>query len=215
LAKAKQTKAKRETGSGQGSQASPNRAEASLQAFREALEKSVTISRDRLQEVLDDAVRRGRMTRSDAEELVSRLVTRGREQAEDIIAQLERLLSTLREDVTPAVTSPRRTAGRAAGRARRGIEDAAGRTRKEVGARVERSRRRAVAAADRPLATADKVRRRSRVGFPISAYDQLTARQIDKRLVDLSQAELRAVRDYERRNKARKGVLRSIERKLD
>ena len=64
------------------------RAEQSVQAFREALEKSVTISRERLQEVVDDAVRRGRMTRGDAEELVGRLVARGREQAEDVLGQL-------------------------------------------------------------------------------------------------------------------------------
>ena len=63
-----------------------SRAEQSVQAFRDALEKSVTISRDRLQEVVDDAVRRGRMTRGDAEEMVGRLVTRGREQAEDLLA---------------------------------------------------------------------------------------------------------------------------------
>src|SRR5215207_11354549 len=125
--------------------AESSRAEQSVQAFREALEKTVTISRDRLQEVVDDAVRRGRMTRGDAEELVSRLVTRGREQAEDILAELERLLTTLRDDVTPAVTNPRRTAGRAADRARRDIGDAAGRARQQVGDRVERGRRRAVA----------------------------------------------------------------------
>ena len=84
-----------------------------------------------------------------------------------------------------------------------------------MGTQVGRGRRRAVAAADRPLATADRVRRRTGVGFPISAYDDLNVNQIDKRLVDLSQQELRAVRDYERRNKGRKGVLSSIERKLD
>jgi polyhydroxyalkanoate synthesis regulator phasin len=69
-----------------------SRGEQSVQAFRDALDKSVTISRDLLQEVVDDAVRRGRMTRGDAEELVSRLVSRGREQAEDILGQLEKLL---------------------------------------------------------------------------------------------------------------------------
>ena len=73
------------------------RAEQSVQAFRDALEKSVTISRERLQEVVDDAVKRGRMTRGDAEEMVGRLATRGREQAEDLIAQLESLLSQVRE----------------------------------------------------------------------------------------------------------------------
>jgi polyhydroxyalkanoate synthesis regulator phasin len=80
------------------------RSEASLQAFREALEKSVTISRDKLQEIVDDAVRRGRMTRSDAEELVGRVLNRGREQVEDLLKQIEPLVSDARRDVTERVT---------------------------------------------------------------------------------------------------------------
>src|SRR5829696_5106499 len=77
--------------------AESSRAEQSVQAFREALEKSVTISRDRLQEVIDDAVRRGRMTRTDADEMVGRLATRGREQAEDLLSQLDRVLTQARD----------------------------------------------------------------------------------------------------------------------
>ena len=42
-----------------GSKEESTRAEQSVQAFRDALEKSVTISRERLQEVVDDAVKRG------------------------------------------------------------------------------------------------------------------------------------------------------------
>jgi polyhydroxyalkanoate synthesis regulator phasin len=167
-----------------------SRAEQSVQAFRDALEKTVTISRDRLQEVVDDAVRRGRMTRDDADEIVGRLVTRGRDQAEDLLNQLERLLSQARE--------------------------APGRARQQAGARAEKARKRAVKAVDRPLAGADRVRRAARVpGFPITAYDDLSVRQIDRRVQELSRAELRRVRDYEKRNKARKGVLRSVDRKLD
>jgi polyhydroxyalkanoate synthesis regulator phasin len=158
------------------------RAEESVQAFRDALEKSITISRERLQEVVDDAVKRGRMTRGDAEELVSRLVTRGREQADDIIGQLESMLSQVRG---------------------------------EVGGRAELARKRAVGAVDQPLASADRIKRRARIpGFPITAYDQLSIRQIDGRLTELTRAELRKVRDYEQRNKARKGLLRSLDRKL-
>jgi len=167
-----------------------SRAEQSVQAFREALEKSITISRERLQEVVDDAVRRGRMTRGDAEEMVGRLVSRGREQAEDLLGQLERLLAQVRE-----------------------VPD---RARQEVGGRAEQARKRAVGAVDRPLAGADRMRRAARVpGFPITAYDQLSIRQIDRRLQELSRVELRKVRDYERRNKARKGVLRALDRKLE
>jgi polyhydroxyalkanoate synthesis regulator phasin len=165
------------------------RAEQSVQAFRDALEKSITISRERLQEVVDDAVRRGRMTRGDAEEMVSRLATRGREQAEDLLAQLERVLSQVRE--------------------------APERAKQEVGGRAEQARKRTVAAVDKPLASADRVRRAARVpGFPITAYDQLSIRQIDRRLQELSRQQLRKVRDYERQNKGRKGLLRSLDRKL-
>jgi len=185
-----------------------------VQAFRDALEKSVTISRDRLQEVVDDAVRRGRMTRADAEELVGRLLTRGREQAADVLGQLEGLLDQMRE-AGDAAAEPRRTASRAAGRARRELEDAAERARREVGTRAETARKRAVSAVDQPLSRADRVRRRARVpGLPISAYDQLSIRQIDRRLQELSREELRKIRDYEARNKARKGVLRAVDRKL-
>src|SRR5437762_11049101 len=95
-----------------------SRAEESVQAFREALEKSITISRERLQEVVDDAVRRGRMTHGDAEEMVNRLVTRGRDQADDLRRQLERILSQLRE-----------------------VPD---RARQEVGDRAETARKRAI-----------------------------------------------------------------------
>jgi hypothetical protein len=73
-----------------------------------------------------------------------------------------------------------------------------------------------VGAVDKPLASADRVRRAARVpGFPITAYDQLSIRQIDRRLQELSRVELRKVRDYERGNKARKGLLRSLDRKLN
>jgi polyhydroxyalkanoate synthesis regulator phasin len=166
-----------------------SRAEQSVQAFRDALEKSITISRERLQEVLDDAVRRGRMTRGDAEEMIGRLATRSREQAEDLIAQLERILDQARE-----------------------VPD---RAKQGAGERAERARKRTVAAVDKPLASADRVRRGARLpGFPITAYDQLSIRQIDRRLQELSRQQLRKVREYERQNKARKGLLRALDRKL-
>ena len=72
-------------------EAEEGRADKSVQAFREALEKSVTLPRDRLQEVFDDAVAHGRMTRDDANELVSRLISRGRKQTESMLRDLERV----------------------------------------------------------------------------------------------------------------------------
>jgi polyhydroxyalkanoate synthesis regulator phasin len=194
---------------------SGSRAEQSVQAFREALEASVTIPRERLQDVVDDAVRRGRMTRGDAEQLVSRLLNRGREQADDILGELESLVAQLRGEVGERTSQQRRNAARTADRTRRELEDATERARAEVGSRAEDARKRAVGAVDQPLASADRARRRARVpGFPISAYDQLSIRQVDRRLADLSRDQLRRVRDYERSHKRRKGLLRALDRKL-
>jgi polyhydroxyalkanoate synthesis regulator phasin len=147
---------KRKTPAGSGD--SPLGADKSVEAFREALERSVTLSRDRLQEVVDDAVRHGRLTRRDANELVSRLLDRGRKQTEGLLRDLERLL-----------------------------EQARGRLQRRTGAGA---------------------------GVPIAGYDQLTAKQVSSRLKDLSAADLRRVRDYERRHKNRKGVQAEIEKRL-
>ena len=52
----------------------------------------VVITRVRLQEVFDEAVERGRITRGDAADLVSDVLARGRSEADDLFAELEQLL---------------------------------------------------------------------------------------------------------------------------
>ncbi|WP_027004771.1 hypothetical protein [Conexibacter woesei] len=59
---------------------------------RERLLSSVTLTTDRLQDAVDDAVRRGRMTRKDAEELLATLLTAGRSQTEQLLADLETVI---------------------------------------------------------------------------------------------------------------------------
>ena len=145
------------------------------------------------------------MTRGDAEKLVSELVRRGRRQTDSLLRELERVSTQARRDVRGRAAPVRKRATQAARQARRQVEGGAGRA-----GRVVRD------AADRPLAQADRLRRRARVGgnFPITAYDQLTASQIRTRISDLTPAELRKVRDYEKRNDNRKGVVSAIEKKL-
>jgi len=174
--------------------ASAGRGDKSVEAFRNALERSLVLSRDRLQEAVDDAVKRGRMTQTDANELVSRLVTRGRKQTDDMMKELERLLEQARSEVESRVKPARRRAERAASKVSR-------RTRE---------------AADPVLAEADKLRRRAGVGggAPITGYETLNATQVKARLKDLSPADLRKVRTQEKRGKARKGVLDDIEKRL-
>ncbi len=50
----------------------------------------VVITRARLQEVMDEAVERGRITRGDAADLVADLLARGRNQADELLAELSR-----------------------------------------------------------------------------------------------------------------------------
>jgi ferritin-like metal-binding protein YciE len=49
------------------------------------------------------------------------------------------------------------------------------------------------------------------VDLPISGYDELTADEIVKELSDLSESELLAIRDYEKKTKSRQTVLERIE----
>jgi polyhydroxyalkanoate synthesis regulator phasin len=126
---------------------------------------AVVITRDRLQEVLDDAVGRGRMTRDDAGDLLAELVRRGRRQTDELV-----------RDIEGAIAAP----------------------------------------AERVIREVDRARRATGLGsaFPIMGYDDLTAAQVTDRLGDLSPADLRVVRDYEKRNANRKSVLAAVERKL-
>ena len=187
---------KKQSGGSSAGRSSPRGASAagrgdkSVEAFRNALERSLVLSRDRLQEAVDDAVKRGRMTQSDANELVSRLVTRGRQQTDDLMKELERLLEQARTEVESRVAPARK--------------------------RVEAAAKRARAAADPALAEADRLRRRAGVGgsSPISGYDSLNATQVKSRLKTMTPADLRKVRTREKRGKARKSVLDAIEKQL-
>jgi polyhydroxyalkanoate synthesis regulator phasin len=141
----------------------------------------VVLTRDRIQEVLDDAAARGRVTRTDANELAAELINRGRQQTEQLLSDIERLF---------------------------------GRGRQQLGAATQRARR--SESLDLLLRSADRARRTVATGqaFPILGYDDLTAAQVQGRLNGLAPAELRKVRDYERRHANRKSVLAAIDKQL-
>lgn len=165
----------------------------------------VLLTRERIQETLDDAVERGRVTAGDADDLVRGLVELGRRQTDDVMRDLEQLLGRGQSEVESRTKDARKAGTAAAERARRQVGDA-----------TARARKRAAQTADPVLARADQARRVVGVGpsFPLTGYDDLTAAQVVARLDTLSPAELRKVRDYERRNANRKSVLSSIESKL-
>jgi polyhydroxyalkanoate synthesis regulator phasin len=139
-----------------------------LSSLRDQLRRGVVLTSDGVKTAMDDAVKRGKLTRKDATELSRHLLSSGRTQADTFRADLEQVLGK-------------------------------GRSR-----------------ADRVLREVDRARRRVGVGssFPITAYDDLNATQVQSRLKDLSKPELRKVRDYERKHGNRKSVLGAIEKKL-
>jgi polyhydroxyalkanoate synthesis regulator phasin len=165
----------------------------------------IMVTRDRIEEALEDAVTRGRMTADDAQDLLQGILQRGRQQTNDVLSDLETLLGRASSEVGSARTGARK----------RGT-DAAGRARRQVGEATTKARSRAREAADPVLAQADRARRTAGIGpsFPITGYDDLTAAQVQGRLDGLTPAELRKTRDYEKRHANRKSVLNAIESKL-
>lgn len=125
----------------------------------------VMLTRDRIEEALNDAVSRGRVTADDAQDLVASLIERGRRQTNDVLGELEDMVSNK---------------------------------------------------ADKARAKADKARRAAGMGssFPIAGYEDLTAAQVQSRLDGLAPADLRKVREHEKRHANRKTVLRAIDQRL-
>src|SRR3954449_6218324 len=180
----------------------------SVAEFRQALTTNlirplemVMLSRQRIEDALDEVVKRGRMTRDDAAQLGQALLTLGRQQTDDVMKDLEQLLGRGRNRFEERTGTVRDRSVEAARGARRSVGQAAGAARK---------------AADPLLLQADRARRVAGVGpaFPITNYDDLKAAQITSRLEALTPAELRKVRDYERRRGNRSTVLEAIEAKL-
>ncbi len=62
----------------------------------------VMLTRERIQETLDDAASRGRVTRKDANELVAELVRRGRSGGDDVVSEIEGLLGKGRDQIQSA-----------------------------------------------------------------------------------------------------------------
>jgi hypothetical protein len=54
----------------------------------------------------------------------------------------------------------------------------------------------------------------SGVGFPIAGYDELNVAEISERLEGLTAAQVREVREYEKRNKNRDTLIEQLDRKL-
>jgi polyhydroxyalkanoate synthesis regulator phasin len=69
----------------------------------------IVLSRERIQETLEEAAERGRVTRSDANELAALLVQRGREQTDELFGDLDRFVGRGRHQIDAAAVRARRS----------------------------------------------------------------------------------------------------------
>src|SRR3954453_11510951 len=105
----------------------------SVAEFRKALSTNlirplemVMLSRDRIDEALDEVVKRGRMTRDDASQLGAALYTIGRQQTDDVMKDLDQLLGRGRSRLEQRTGTVRDRSVEAARGARRGARRSVG-----------------------------------------------------------------------------------------
>jgi polyhydroxyalkanoate synthesis regulator phasin len=107
-AKARGGQAPSPRSSGPSGQSAPGVAEQLVNRLLGPLD-AVLLTRERIQETLEDAAERGRITRSDANELAAELLRRGRQQTGDLLSDVERLLGAGREQIDSARRRARRS----------------------------------------------------------------------------------------------------------
>lgn len=173
---------------------------AQIAHLRRALARSVTETAERVQETVEDAVRRGRMTRKDAHELAAAIVAASRRQTDEIRQELEALLERGRRGLRK---DPGAEGGSEAGVGAGGRSEVGGGAKAGGGAG---SRTPVVI----PIEREDGGER----ALPIERYDDLTALLVRKSLKGLSPEELRAVREHEASHAKRKTVLAEVDRLL-
>lgn len=162
-----------------------------LRALHGALEHSVTIQATRLQDLMDDLVVRGSLTRAEADELLGQLVTASKAYSQALL----QVLDTVTEHAGPVTA----TAGRVAQGVAQTVSQTVSQTVGQALAQVPR-RRPAGAGATDDAADPDLA--------------GLTVAQARTRLTGLDTATLRRLRAQEAAGRNRKGVLAEIDRRL-
>ncbi|WP_377323057.1 hypothetical protein ACFJIY_27145 [Pimelobacter simplex] len=172
-----------------------------LRALHGALEHSVTIQAPRLQELMDDLVARGALTRAEADHLVGQLVTTSRAYSQALLQVLDSVTTESRKVLAApkVLTSPvRATAGLLVETVRQAPK-------------LVVPGRRTPAPAPAPAAPAAA----AAPDVPdVPDLADLTVAQAKPRLAGLDAAGLRRARAQEAAGKNRKGVLAEIDRLL-
>ncbi|KAA1424076.1 hypothetical protein [Nocardioides antri] len=192
-----------------------------LRALQGALEHSLTIQRARLQEIVDDLVARGSLSRADADRLLNQLLVSSKDYSQALLQALDSITTDARKSLGGGIAPVMATAGKTAGKIAETVRQAPRlvgkqstttpttapkRTPKPASKQAPKT---ASKAASKPAA-----KKGTGATDPIPGYSDLTVAEIKPKLTGLSPAALRKVRDRERAGKARKSVLADIEKRL-
>ena len=184
---------------GSRSRASQRRSSASPANATDDARASLTAFREFLQRGMDGPLNLVMLSNERIQEVMDDAVDRGRMTRDDAEELGREIVNRGRQQTADLLAD---------------LEQLLGRGRDQLEGAATAARR--SPPADRMLREVDRARRVAGIGqaFPILSYDELTAAQVTDRLDDLSPAELRKVRDYERRHGNRKSVLQAIETRL-
>ncbi len=161
-----------------------------LRALQGALEHSLTIQRTRVQEIIDDLVARGTLSRTDADGLIGQLLASSKDYSQALLQVLESITSQTRKGISAGIEPVMATAGKLA------------ETVRKAPMMPRKTTPQAPKAVPKPAADVPS--------DPIPGYDGMTVAEIKPRLAELSSSSLRKVRDLELAGKARKTVLGQI-----
>lgn len=180
-----------------------------LKALRGALEHSVTIQLTRLQEVIDDLVARGSLSRADADKLVDQLVSTSKAYTQALLQVVETVRTETRKNVeaglSTAASPVMATANKLVDKVRQGSKPGSKQGKKaKNGGKGKKGKVKAGADAKLTVVQHD----------PIPDLADLSIAKIRPQLAGLTPAELRQVRAREATGKGRTSLLAEIDRGL-
>lgn len=183
-----------------------------LKALRGALEHSVTIQLTRLQDVIDDLVARGSLTRADADQLVNQLMSTSKAYTQALLQVVETVRTETRRNVetglSTAAAPVMATANKIVETVRKGpAPDKKGKSGKSGKKSKGKGKKARASAVDAKLTVVQH--------DPIPDLAELSIVKIRPLLAGLTPAELRQVRAREATGKARKSLLADIDRQLE
>lgn len=175
-----------------------------LRALQGALEHSLTIQRTRVQEIIDELVARGTLSRTDADGLIGQLLASSKDYSQALLQVLESVTALTRKSISAGIEPVMATAGKLAETVLQ-----APLMPKKVSAQAPK-------AVPKPAAAkSTKPTKPTESAEPIAGYAGMNVGQVKARLAELDAAQLRALRKIELAGKARKTVLSEIARRID